>query len=576
MHPSIARPALALALAALLAGCSTLAPQLRDAQIATLLAERGGPAVEWSAAGAPDDESDAIDPMLAAPMTLDAAVRVAMLRAPRLREEYARLGLARAEVLEAVEIGNPRMSWQRMAIDGGGRNRSVGASLPLLDLLLLPSRARLANKEYERARYEVAGAVLGVVAEVESAWYAYVTSRQVAAMREAVAEGTEISAELAARFHAAGNISALQLAQEQAAASQARIEALHARADAVRLRLELHTLLGLRGEETRWEASDTLPLPVPREDEAEALVALARDGNLELLAARRQAELLADALGLTRRLRWIGSSEIGHEREAEASGERLRGPELSLELPIFNQGQARLAKSEAQLAEALARVQRAELSAENGVREVAEVLAAMREVVRLHREALVPQREAIVARQQERQNFMLIGVFELIQAKVAEYDAYQAYLEAVRDYWLTRVELTRIIGRRLPSDAAIGARTPSLDDILAPGESPVMDHSQHGAMDHSQHGHANHSKHSQTEHLQHGETSQAPPARETQKDRHEGHDMHQEHARRDQGDASGDSGDAKVACDEAEKDKTDEETNNEDHSVHHGHHGVTP
>ena len=220
--------------------------------------------------------------------------------------------------------------------------------LAVLDLLLLPAKARLANKDYERARYDVAGAVLGVVAEVESGWYEYVAARQVAAMREAVAEGAAASAELAQRFHDAGNISDLQLAQEQAVASEARIEALRARAEAGRKALALHSLLGLRGEEANWEASDSLPLPVPTEDDPEQLANLARDGNLAVLAARAEADVLADALGLTRTLRWFGGSEIGYEREREADGARLQGPEISLELPIFNQGQAKLARAEAQ------------------------------------------------------------------------------------------------------------------------------------------------------------------------------------------------------------------------------------
>ncbi|PRH83213.1 TolC family protein [Arenimonas caeni] len=482
-----ARALLALALGASLAGCASLAPQPRDADISQLLSERGGPSVDWSSLSAPPSEHARIAQWLDEPMTLEAATRVAMLRSPRLREYYARLGLARAEVLEAVEIGNPRLSFQRLSVEGGGHVRSTGLSLPLFDLLLLPANARLAGKDYERARYEVAGAVLDTVADVESAWYAYVTARQVAGMREAVAEGTAASAELAARFHAAGNISALQLAQEQAAASQARIGALQARADAARHRLGLVTLLGLRGEEATWEASDTLPLPVPAEDEPAQLLELARAGNLELLAARAEAEVLADALGLTRALRWIGGSEIGYEREKEGDGSVLRGPDISLELPVFNQGQAKLARAEARLAAALARVQQAELSAENGVLTGTQAVAAMREVVQTHRLALVPQRESIVARQQERQNFMLIGVFELIQAKVAEYDAYQSYLEAVRDYWLVRVELARVVGHRLPSDAGIEARTPSLDAILGPPEAPAMDHSQHQGMDHSGH-----------------------------------------------------------------------------------------
>ena len=541
-----ARAVLALALGASLAGCASLAPQPRDADIAALLAERGGPAVDWSALSAPPSEQASIQRWLDQPMTLEAATRVAMLRSPHLREHYARLGLARAEVLEAVEIENPRLSFQRLSIEGGGHVRTTGLSLPLVDLLLMPAKARLANKDYDRARFEVADAVLATVADVESAWYTYVTARQVAGMREAVAEGTAASAELAGRFHAAGNISALQLAQEQAAASQARIEALQARAEAGRARLALVTLLGLRGEEADWEASDTLPLPVPEEDAPQQLVALAREGNLALLAARTQAEVLADALGLTRALRWVGGSEIGYEREKEGDGSVLRGPEIALELPIFNQGQARLAKAEASLAEALARVQQAELSAENGVITGAQAVAAMREVVETHRLALVPQRETIVARQQERQNFMLIGVFELIQAKVAEYDAYQSYLEAVRDYWLARVELARVVGRRLPSDAGIAARTPSLDDILGPAEAPAMDHSQHGGMDHSQHQGMDHSQHQGMDHS-----------------RHEGMD----HSKHQGMDHSGHD-----SPPEAEKEPEEEagETSDDEHDHHHG------
>lgn len=528
--PTRALSALVLGLS--LAGCASLAPQPRDGDITQLLSERGGPAVDWSSVARSDEETARLDAWLSEPMSLEAATRVAMLRSPRLREHYARLGLARAEVLEAVEIENPRLSFQRLSIDGGGHNRTTGLSMPLLDLLLLPAKTRLAATDYDRARFEVAGAVLDTVAEVEAAWYAYVTARQVAGMRQAVSEAAAASAELAGRFHDAGNISALQLAQEQAAASQAYIEALQAKAEASRHRLALHTLLGLRGEETTWEASDSLPLPVPAEDDPEQLAALARDGNLAVLAARAEAEVLADALGLTRTLRWFGGSEIGYEREREADGARLQGPEISFELPIFNQGQAKLAKAEARLMASLARVQLAELAADNGVRTGAQTVSALREVVDTHRLALVPQRESIVARQQERQNFMLIGVFELIQAKVAEYDAYQAYLEAVRDYWLARVELARLVGRRLPSDAGIGARTPSLDDILGPSEAPAMDHSMHGGMDHSMHEkdkaavpeEMDHSMHEGMDHSGHDmPEAEAPEEEDVKSDEHQHH-----------------------------------------------------
>jgi outer membrane protein TolC len=502
MFLSPRRAVLAAALTIALSGCASLAPRPGDDAIQALLGERGGPAVDWSAVGQPEPERRAISQWLDEEMSVDTAVRVAMLRSPRLQQEYARMGLARAEVLEAVQIANPRLHLSRQYSDAApGYSRTAGLSMPLVDLLVLPVRARLAGAEFERAQMEIAAAVLAVASDVETAWYRHVAAQQVAEMRTAVAEGADASAELAQRFFDAGNLSELQLKQEQAAASSARIDAARARADAIESRLELNTLLGLSGEEADWATSDRLPLPVDKEDEADVLVALVLDSNLELLAARRQAEVLADALGITRGLRWLGGSEIGYERETEADGTRLRGPSLSLELPLFNQGQARLARAEAHLAGALARVHEAELAAHNGVRLGSQRVQELRSVVDIHRQALIPQREKVVERSQQEYNFMLVGVFELIQAKVKEYDAYQGYLEALRDYWLARVELSRVVGQRLPSGQEQPGPAPSISDILDAG--PAVDHSGHGNMDHSGHEGMDHSKHEAMDHSGH-------------------------------------------------------------------------
>lgn len=521
MNQKFRHAVLALAVGVSLNGCTSLAPRASDQDINALLTARQGPTVAWSAANQPAAERQAIDQWLAAPMTAESAVRVAMLRSPRLQQEYARLGLARAEVLEAVQIGNPRLSLSRQTLDpGAGVNRVAGLSLPLADLLVLPMRARLARAEYERAQLEIAGAVLGVAAEVEAAWYRYVGAQQVADLRAAVADGADASAELAQRFFDAGNISELQLKQEQAAASEARIDAVAARAEAGRARLALNTLIGLSGDEAEWATSDRLPVPVDSEDDPGQLADLARTSNLELLAARQQADILADALGITRRLGWLGSSEIGYEREEDASGERLRGPTLDLELPIFNQGQAKVARAEALLAEARARVALAELGIDNAIRLGAQEVHALRQVVAIHRDALIPQRERIVEHSQQEQNFMLIGVFELIQAKVREYDAYEGYLVAVRDYWLARVELMRAVGQRLPSDASIGERTPSVREILTPATEagmPGMDHGSHDmsampGMDHGDHDMPPMSPMPPTDHSRHAAPpTEAPP-----------------------------------------------------------------
>ena len=460
---------LAICIAMSLTGCASLRTQPPDSNINALLQERGGPSVQWSQYQNSPGDSTKINEWLESPIGPDTAIRIAMLRSPKLQQEYARLGLARAEVLEAVEISNPRISLLRQNIDpGNGVQRGLELSMPLIDLILLPSRTKLAHADFERARFDTAKAVLDVALDVESAWYGYVGAQQVADMRNAVANAANVSAELAERFYAAGNISELQLNQELAAASEARLEAGAAMVDAAQHRLALTNLMGLDSNESPWSALDRLPLPVAEEDEAEDLVAIAREKNLELLAARQQVLVMQASYKSTRNWRWLGGSEIGYEREKESDGSRKSGPSLALELPIFNQGQAKLSRSQAMIADAVARLRAAELAIENTIRTNANAVRAHSEAVEIFRNSLIPQREKVLARSQQEQNFMLIGVFELIQAKAKEYDAYQGYLEAVRDYWQARVELTRSVGERLPSDKVKTENTPSVEDILTP------------------------------------------------------------------------------------------------------------
>lgn len=448
-----------------LLGCAARGPERDTAHIDALLAERGAPALGWNT----EADDTTVREWLAGPMTMDVAVRTALLRSPRMQQEYARIGLARAEVMEAVRTGNPRLSIASLAPESGGTNQlTAELTIPVVDLLMLPVHLRSASTNLGRAKREIAAAVLNTVADVESAWYAAVAARQVAELRNAVADVMATSAELAQRFYEAGNISELQLAREQAAASQARVDATRASIGSTLSRLELDTTLGLGGADADWTTRARLPLPVTEEDDPAELARLAREGNLSLVAARQEQAILEDRLGVTRIFGWLGGSAIGYEVERDLDGTIVRGPTADLELPVFDQGRAELTRARAQLAQSRARVGELELTIDNSVRMGSERVRALGEVVRLHREALIPQRETIVARSQQEQNFMLIGVFELIQAKTQEYDAYQSYIEAVRDYWVARAELMRAVGAVLPSSARIEAETPGIDEILTP------------------------------------------------------------------------------------------------------------
>ncbi len=455
-----------------LGGCTTFNPAQDRLAIESLLAERGAGELGWESNGAQD--TALMSELDSDGMTLDLAIKTAMVRSPQLQEVYGQLGLARADVLDAIQIANPRIGVSSLALqDGPGSQFSAGIAQPLVDLLTLPAKSRLAHLDYERARYAVAGSIYGVSLDVEAAWYQFIAAQQIATMRGAVADALQASADLAQRFYDAGNITELQLNQEKAAATEARIDAVSAKAASRVARLALNNELGLTGKTAEWTSSASLALPVAIEDDPALLQQMADASSLELLAARKGAKVAERAATIVKRFRLLGATTIGYDRERETDRSIIKGPTLDLELPIFNQGGARVARAEAQLRLARARLARLELSSINGVALGSEKVRVLSEIVTDYRSALVPQREIVANQSQLEQNYALIGQFEVLQARTRQYDAYQGLIEALRDYWLARVELTRLVGTRLPSDAEPQQNMVSAEAYLTPPPEPA-------------------------------------------------------------------------------------------------------
>lgn len=465
-----------------LSGCATFDPARDKLEVDRLLTDRGAIGLNWHQNGIAGTDAT-VKGWLDEPLTRDTAVKIAMLKSPRLQQVYGELGLARADVLDAVQIANPRIGVSSLALENGpGSQFVIGVAQPLIDLLTLPVKARLARLDYERSRYEIAAAILGVSLDVESAWYRSIAAQQVADMRAAVADALQTSADLAQRFYDAGNITELQLNREKAAASEARIGAARAAVAAKVAKLDLNNLLGLSGADAGWTSAAVLPLPVDKEDDPVQLQQVAQASSLDLLAARKGETVAAGAARISRWFRLLGTTTVGYDREREVDRSVIKGPTLDLELPIFNQNGARVARAQAQLRLARARLAALELNAANAIPAASERVRVLSEVVGIYRAALVPEREIVARQSQLEQNFALIGEFEVLVARAQQYDAYQGFLEAVRDYWLARIDLMRLIGSRLPSDASALQPTRSVQDYLAPpaGAAGMAGHHLHG------------------------------------------------------------------------------------------------
>ena len=73
-------------------------------------------------------------------------------------------------------------------------------------------------------------------------------------------------------------------------------------------------------------------------------------------------------------------------------------------------------------------------------------LLAARQLVDYYRDVVLPRRRRIVEQTQLEFNGMLVGVYQLLQAKQGEVSARRDFISARRDYWIARTELERALG----------------------------------------------------------------------------------------------------------------------------------
>jgi cobalt-zinc-cadmium efflux system outer membrane protein len=191
---------------------------------------------------------------------------------------------------------------------------------------------------------------------------------------------------------------------------------------------------------------------IPRQEiPLDRLESRAISNRLDLAVARHEAEIIARALGITLDWRWLGSAEIAVSAERDTDGGWVAGPSLSLELPIFDQHQADIARLESQLRQSQKKIYALAVDIRSEVRTQRNMLMMTRNLIEHYKAVIMPLRKRIVSLTMQKYNYMLSGTFELLTVKQQEFEDHQKYIEAVRDYWIIRAELQRTLGGRLPS-----------------------------------------------------------------------------------------------------------------------------
>ena len=414
--------------------------------------ERTGKTVRWEEDQAAHEQAlRDVRQLLRKPLTVETAVQIALLNNRSLQATFEEIGLSAADLIEAATIPNPKIDLAIRFPDKppSGTYIDYSAALDFLSIIMIPLKKRVAKDQLEAVALRVADETLELVSQVKGAFYSLQASQQLLKRFQLIADTSAASLDLAQRQHEAGNITDLAMAQQQASYSRSRLDVATTEAEIRRNREKLDRLLGLWGADTDWQIAGELPEVPSSEVPMRSLERLAISQRLDLQADYLHFTSQAKNLGLTKAFRLLGALDFGIESERETDSQTRTGPTFAIELPIFNQGQARIARGEAALRQSQDKFEALAVDIRSQIRELRDELTSKREIARFYKDELLPGQRRILNESLINYNAMAIGNFELFTTKAEEARTEREYIEAVRDYWITRAELERAAGGNL-------------------------------------------------------------------------------------------------------------------------------
>jgi outer membrane protein TolC len=436
---------LAVALATLLlAGCASFSPDGGLDDVSAITTARTGEVVKLQKTKADTDAVQAdISKLLAAPLTADSAVRIALLNNHGLQAALADLGVAEADRVQAGRLRNPGFSFSRL--HGTDNEIDRGVMFDLAGLLTLPLRSGIETRRFEQAKLQAASDAARLATATRRAYFNAVAAQQTRQYMEQVKTSAEAGAELANRMAKAGNFSQLDAAREHAFYADATAQLARAEHKVVATREALTRLLGLQGANSTFKLPEHLPdLPKAPSEQAD-IEAQAMKQRLDVLMATRDAEATASALGLTRVTRFVNVLDAGYINKSQSGAPRANGYEISVELPLFDWGDAKQRKADALYMGAVSRVAESAIRARSQVREAYSAYRTSYDLAHHYRDEIVPLRRKISDEILLRYNGMLVSVFELLADAREQANSVNAAIEAQRDYWLADTDLQMAI-----------------------------------------------------------------------------------------------------------------------------------
>ncbi|GAB4236533.1 MAG: TolC family protein [Chlamydiales bacterium] len=381
------------------------------------------------------------------PLTFEDMVQITLLNNYKLQAAYQLLGVAQAQVVQAHLLKNPLfgLSLRYENLVKGANIIEMGLVQNILDILLKPVKIRLARIEREQVKQEIAGLVIETIAEAKMAYIHYQTSRHILDMKKQLLEAAEASFDGAKRLRQAGNLTELFLVQQQSLYEEIKIDVSEWESIVYSARQDLNTLMGLWGCFTHWEAAGSLPEVTEVQYDLDEVERCALENSLNLQIKKEEIRATAARYKIQTAETVFPEMFLGPDSEKEADNTWYVGPAISLAIPIFDTGKARISEGHFEVARLCNEYIDLAINIRASARKLAFNLNQSYFQYDWFEKALIPISETTTTQALLQVNAMQIGVFELLDMKKKEIMTKQRAFSYYEMFWRNKAELERLI-----------------------------------------------------------------------------------------------------------------------------------
>lgn len=351
------RNAVVVLTALLVCGCATQTFE-QPASLSADLKSRAGVAPGWTHPDAKAIDAPTLHAaaMTALPNPLNEvdAVAIALDASPSIAKLISQTSALRAEAIDISTPTNPVLNFT------SGVPLDSMSAVPIFAMLMFqidelwkqPLRSEVARDNYQAALLSLGASAVALAVETRVAWHEVAMRSEERNFAQNDLQITENLLAIARERFAVGESTGDAVAKSQVELTDAHHRLAQAREMLSSAQLSLMALLGRAEASTDWrtgapDSSSAFAIHAPIANEQKLLAALA-DSRLDVRAAQAQANAAKSKVELARKSR-SNKLDVGAGFDRDMEGDKAVAFSANVELPIFNNGSARIDKAEAEL-----------------------------------------------------------------------------------------------------------------------------------------------------------------------------------------------------------------------------------